>query len=134
MSRQTKILIAASACLLLLYSGIAWAVLRCCHDDTHLSQEAALKVIDPDTPGVHANIDCVAPVYHSEAIAVSSLRSQLERLMLNSAAHLSDCWASPPGYGEWPREAHFRSVFNGTHPSSFVYKTPRYLSLSTLRI
>ncbi len=137
MGKRVKIFIILALALLLLYSGAAWAVLGCCHDETHSYHEAALNSIDqdfPDAHGVDANITCVSPVYHTDSRAVSSLRSQLELLTPDTTPHLKHFWLSPAAYAESARAAWLTSRFGSAHPTSSLLTAPLYLFLSILRI
>ncbi len=136
MSKRGKILIALSASLALLYSGVAWAVLRCCHDDAHSYQEHVLSSLDTEIASraysVDTDIECITPVYHTEAIAVSSLRSQIDPLTPGATSHGKDFFGLPAAYGDWVDHAWVGPV--SQFARFFLVNTPLYLSLSRLRI
>lgn len=138
MSKPGKILIALSASLALLYSGIAWAALRCCHDDGHSHQEHALNGQDAEilsyAYSVDADIECIAPVYHTESIAVSSLRSQIDRLVPGDTSHGRDFWGLPATYDGSMDYIWAGPVSKSPRYAVFLTNSPLYVSLSRLLI
>jgi len=72
MSRRSKTIIAISVSLILLYYGVASAGLSCCHGASHSHEELTAtpthEVASTSQP-VDAEIDCIAPVYHTESLA-----------------------------------------------------------------
>lgn len=129
---KTSIVIVVSC--VLLYYGIAWAVLRCCHDDTRSHQELALYNVDGDIKslpnGVDANIECVNPVYHTEWMTESPSPSRLDRLTPDATPHINDFSTLTTTKGYRASDLYLRAVFDGASP----FDSPRYLSLSILRI
>ena len=137
MSRRSNILIAISASLLLLYSGVASAVLRCCHDETPSYQELGLNRIDVEIAsylyGFDADIECVTPAYHIESRAVSSLRFRFDRLIPGVTDQAGDVWVSTAANGRRVSDTWLGSDFKSP-PSARFLNMPLYLSLSSLRI
>lgn len=130
MGPLTKVFVATSASLLLLYYGVAWAVLRCCHDDTGSHQELVLNNIDKNITSHAYTIECVTPVYHAELIAESPSPSRLDRLMSDTTPHINDFLTLTTAKGYRASNLYLRAVFERPFPSDSL----RYRSFSILRI
>lgn len=133
MHGHAKTGIVISVSLLLLYYGSAWAVLRCCHDDTRVHQELALGNTDGDFQSDLNRIpaiECADPLYHAELMAEFPLPPRLGQFRSDAAPPTNDFFASNSAERHWPSDLHLRAVFE----SSFAFDSPRYLSFSILRI
>jgi hypothetical protein len=129
MGRLSKIFVVTSASLLLLYYGVAWAVLRCCHDDTYSRYEVA-RYITSNPYNVHTNIECSNTVNRTESIAESSSPSRLDRLTPNTTPHVNDFLNLLGAKNQRAGDLYLRAVFE----TPLLIDSPRYLSLSILRI
>lgn len=122
----------------LLYYAVAWAVLRCPHQDDHsvswpsytiasYNAEVSLPISD------EANFNCIGQGYHTEQLAGSAPGSELLRLTHDlppggsTWLTLLDIGRDHAGYISW------EAVFNKGSPSVFLIDLPRYLSLSVFR-
>ena len=77
--------VASLIAIVLVYYSVAWAVLRCFHDEDHAGTETAVSVEGrhqrdfSSSPLDHpeAAIDCMGSSYHTKILAGSSAPSQL---------------------------------------------------------
>ena len=127
-----KISVLAIVSLGLIYYSVAWAVLKCFHDEDQSNQQVVLNN-DQDFHYTSAdpaslNLECVCPDYHTEVIAGSSSASQLDRPLHIAGSPVSQTTAGDRVANTW-----LRAVFEGLS-SPFWGAVHRYLSLSTLRI
>jgi hypothetical protein len=84
-----KTLVVAIVSLTLLYYSVAWAVLRCPHQESHSDHEIALFDGNSPRPVIflaskshgQPSLDCPGPNYHMEWLAGPSASSELLRLM-----------------------------------------------------
>lgn len=124
----------------LLYYSVAWAVLRCSHDEEFLEQEVALQnSADRDlhympSNAASLNLECVCLDYHTELMAGSSSPSQPQRLMPDMTPNIDGFVMFPTGSGYRASDLWLRAVFENLSSPSFSIGLPRYLSLSNLRI
>lgn len=114
----------------LLYYGIAWAVLGCSHDEEDPDREIALV----DGHAVPLSLECVGSDYHTELMAGSSSPSKLHRLKRDIAPDTNGFLTHRTVSGQGAGDVWRRTVFEVLSPLSFPIGLPRYLSLSTLRI
>ena len=128
--------------MLLLYYSVAWAVLRCVHDEDRVVTETSVSVAGLHqsdfltSPLIHpdADIECMGLTYHTETLARPSGLRQLTFLSAditsraNGLLILHDV-AEPATKNLW-RSA----LFDHSSTLLFPTHTPRYLSLSVLRI
>jgi hypothetical protein len=126
----------------LLYYSVAWAVLRCLHDEDRAGTETAVSYA-----GLHqsdfftsplndpkADVDCMGSNYHTETLAGSSSPSQLNILTIDITSHVNG-FLTLHGVAEAATESLSRTaVFNRGFTRTFPTDSPRYLSLSVLRI
>jgi hypothetical protein len=128
--------------LVLLYYSVAWAVLRCFHDEHQINSEVILSDVDRhdkdfflSSPShAHAYLDCMAPDYHTESLAGSSSLSQLQRLTVNITSRLDNTQPWQNIAGEHARDIWLRALFDKISAPIFPFDLPRYLSFSSLRI
>ena len=119
----------------LLYYSVAWAVLRCCHDEDHSSDAAAVSASALHAKNAHlpfsrhaqANLDCLGSNYHTESLAGPSSPTELHRLTSRFASRVTDDLTLPGLAADGSRGIRLSPVIFQTHP-------PRYLSLSVFRI
>ena len=119
--------VAIAVSFVLLYYSVAWAVLRCAHDDS--DYEVALTSGGP----VHLNLECVGPDYHIELIAGSSSPSELDRLMPQVTRHVNDFLTLQARFGDAAIDLWLRAVFDRSRSLGFLVGLPPYLFLSVLR-
>jgi hypothetical protein len=132
--------IALVVSFVLLYYSVAWAVLRCSHDEEFLEQEVALQNnADRDlhympSNAAFLNLECVCPDYHTELMAGGSSPSQLQGSMPDMTSNIDGFVMFPTGSGYRASDSWLRAVFEKLSSPVFPIGLPRYLSLSNLRI
>lgn len=122
--------------LALLYYSVAWAVLRCPHQENHLDQEAALYDINAVEISIlldehQANIDCTGPKYHTESLAGSSAATEILRLTRDFDSQV-DAFPTLPHITRGQLGDVWALFYNGSS-SIILIHLPRYLLLSVLR-
>ena len=139
MMRYLRILFVLTVSFVLLYYSVAWAVLRCSHDEDHSDQEVAqsledtasdLAVLNPDS----TDIECIGQDYHTEFIASSSLSAEVHRLAFHIASGIDAFQILQIRSEHGAGDVWLRAVFKGLSPLNFLIGISPYLSLSTLRI
>jgi hypothetical protein len=128
--------------LVLLYYSVAWAVVRCFHDEHHANSEITLSDVDQHNKGIFlsapsralAYLDCMGPDYHTESLAGSSSLSQMLRLTVNITSRLDNIQPWQNVAGEHARDIRLRAVFDRLSPPTFSRNSSRCLYLSSLRI
>jgi hypothetical protein len=137
-----KTSVVAIVSLVLLYYSVAWAVLRCFHDEHQINSEVILSDVDRhdkdfflSSPShAHAYLDCMGPEYHIESLAESSSLSKLQRLTVNITSHGNEFLRWQNVAEEHATVLWLRALFDRVSPPIWPFQSPRYLSLSTLRI
>jgi hypothetical protein len=136
-----KTSVVAIVSLVLLYYSVAWAVLRCFHDEHQTNSEMTLgaerhdKDFNLSSPSqVHSYLDCAGRDYHTETLAELSSLSQLQRLTVNITSHGNEFLRWQNVAGEHATVLWLRALFDKISPPIWPFQSPRYLSLSTLRI
>jgi len=132
-----RTLVAIAISFVLLYYGIAWAVLRCSHDAKHADHEVALQDLDATYQGFHhasvnavdLDLECVGPNFHTEAMAEASSPPQRDRLTLDITPHVNDFLTLQTATEDPATDIWLRAFFERS-PSLL----PFYLFLSILRI
>lgn len=128
--------------IVLVYYSVAWAVLRCFHDEDHTGTETAVSVEGPHqrhfvpshVKHTKADIDCMGSNYHTETLAGSSTPSQLRTLTANIAPQVTG-FLTLQGSAELAIENLWLwALFDRGSTLPFPTHFPRYLSLSVLRI
>lgn len=137
-----KIFVVSLVSVALLYYSVAWAVLRCSHEEDHGYHQAALynavahatgsSVASPNH--VQAHLDCVAPDYHTESLAGPSSPSQVQRWATHISSHVTDFLTSSSLAEAWAPDLWLSSVFEKAPRLSSLVDSPLYLSLSILRV
>jgi len=143
MNHGLRTFFAALISSVLVYYSVAWAVLRCVHDEDRAGTETAvsysgLQQSDFFTSPLNqakADIDCMGSNYHTETLAGSSVQNQLNILTIDITSHVNG-FLNLYGVAEAATENLWRTaVFD--RGSTFNFPTdspPCYLSLSVLRI
>jgi hypothetical protein len=139
--RRLKIFFATIISTVLVYYSVAWAVLRCFHDEDHSSTDTAVSVA-----GLHqsdfftspldrskADIGCKDWNYHTETLAGSSSPSQLRTLTTN-IMQVTGFLALDDNAEVAIENLWLRALFDRASTLPFPTASPRYLSLSVLRI
>jgi hypothetical protein len=111
----------------LLYYGAAWAVLSCFHEFDHSDRDLAAYEVAPSDHD-HPNLECVGPQYHTEAMAESSSAPRVQRLVPFYDLTLGTAT------GDDASGLRLIAALEKVSLLSLPMSTPRYLSLSTLRI
>jgi hypothetical protein len=125
-----KSLFAMVVAFVLLYYSVAWAVLRCSHDENDSDQEVALFNADP----LHLDFECVGPNFHTEAMLETSSSPQLGRLMPEVTRYMNDFFILQTRPGEAASDVWLRAVFERSPSFAFLIRLPSYLFFSVLRI
>ena len=129
MNHGLRTFFAALISSVLVYYSVAWAVLRCVHDEDRAGTETAVSY-----SGLQQS-DCMGSNYHTETLAGSSVQNQLNILTIDITSHVNG-FLNLYGVAEAATENLWRTaVFD--RGSTFTFPTdspPRYLSLSVLRI
>jgi hypothetical protein len=128
----------AALSLVLLYYNVAWAVLRCPHQESHPDHEVVLYNVGfsieqgslPSSSHGQASLDCTGPKYHTELLAGPSTTSEL-RLARDVASRVSALVALSSLARDTPQEIRLKTLF--IKSPSPIFDLPRYLSLSVLR-
>jgi hypothetical protein len=134
--------IAIAISFVLLYYGIAWAVLRCSHDAEHSDHAVATEDVDATHKDlhdaslnpVHLDLECVGPDFHTEAMAEASSLPQLDRLTLDVTPHVNNFLTLQTATGDAATDIWLRAVFERSRSLAFLIGLPSYLFLSILRI
>jgi hypothetical protein len=127
--------------LVLLYYSVAWAVLRCPHQENHLDHEPALynttsykaEVSSAFPDHDQASLDCTGPSYHTEFLAGAAPGSELLRLTRDVPSRgniLLPLLRTERNQAEYVSR---KAVFDKGFPHNFLIDLPRYLSLSVFR-
>jgi hypothetical protein len=124
-----KTSVVAIVSLVLLYYSVAWAVLRCFHDEHQTNSEMTLSAERHDK-----DFNCAGRDYHTEQLAESSSLSQLQRLTVNITSHGNEFLRWQNVAGEHATVLWLRALFDRVSPPICPFQSPRYLSLSSLRI
>jgi hypothetical protein len=124
-----KRLVVTVVAFVLLYYSIAWAVLRCSHDEDDSDHEVAL--LNGDL--VHLDLECVGPNFHTESMAEASSPPQRDRLMLDITPHGND-FLTLQIRSDAASDVWLRAVFEASPSLAFPIGLPFYLFLSVLRI
>src|SRR5262245_28975595 len=134
--------VAIGISFVLLYYGIAWAVLRCSHDTKHSGYSVAVEDVDTAHQDfhhtsvnlVHLDLECIGPNFHTEAMAEVSSSPQLDRLMPEVTRHVNDFLTLQTRSGDAVSDLWLRAVFERSLWLAFVIGPPSYLFFSILRI
>jgi hypothetical protein len=135
-------IIAIAISFVLLYYGIAWAVLRCSHDAEHSDHAVAMIDVDATHKDLHdaslnpvpLDLECVGPDFHTEAMAEASSPLQLDRLTPDTTPHVNDFLTVRNVTGDAATDIWLRAVFERSRSLAFLICLPSYLFLSILRI
>jgi len=126
----------------LLYYGVAWAVLSCFHEEDKAHDPTVISVPDalggdtylPFPRHAHVNLDCLDSDYHTESLAAPSSSIQLPvriaRLVFHGKGNLTL-------YALTTTQAHrlwLKAVLDRFPSINFLIDLPRYVSFSVLRI
>ena len=140
--QQVKTFLATFLAAMLLYYDAAWAVLRCCHVDEHGSLEETLstddlhgglyRLLSRPSPAP-TQIDCLDFEYHTEILASPASPPQLHRVTAAATPSASD-YLVLRSFSDGHENDGFRHVFTSGSPPVEPTHSPRYLSLSQLRI
>ena len=132
----------AAVSLALLYYNVAWAVLRCPHQENHPDHEVGFYQTGSYLDGVSfpfrsqdpANLDCAGPDYHTELLAGPSTISELLRLTrdVSSRVNLVFVWSNF-ALGEIG-DVRPPVLFDRMSSLTLLFPVPRHLSLSVLRL
>lgn len=128
--------------LVLLYYGVAWAVLRCAHHEVNPDHVVAVHdfsshgavngLASPSVPGVY--LDCTDGDYHLESLAGPSTSSELLRLLGDTAPHTKATLPLPNIVRERDQDLGMKAFVNGVSSPTSATAPPRFLSISVLRL
>jgi hypothetical protein len=140
--RFLKISVASVIAIVLVYYSVAWAVLRCPHAEDHTGSETAVSVADmhqrdfslwpPNHP--RADIECLGSNYHTETLAGSSAPSQMKTLTADVTSRVNEFLTLHGSAETASDDLWLTAPFDRGSASTFPIDSPRYLSLSVLRI
>ena len=133
-----KSTISSFIALVLLYYSVAWAVLRCSHDEDFAHTEAAVSDASVHSTGLPyserqggAHLDCLGSDYHTETLGAFLGPLQERLLSTDIASRVTDL--SIVHSGTENGNLWLRVLFDGFARAHSI-GPPRYLSLSVLRI
>ena len=141
MNHGLRTFFAALISSVLVYYSVAWAVLRCVHDEDRAGTETVVSYSGLQSDfftsplnQAKADIDCMGSNYHTETLAGSSVPNQLNILTIDITSHVNG-FLTLHGVAEAATENLWRTaVFDRGSTFTFPTDSPRYLSLSVLRI
>ena len=120
--------------LVLVYYSVAWAVLRCSHEDDFTNAEV---VSDASTYGARqdgAHLDCMGSEYYTETLAGVSASLEQRVLSTDIASHATDL-SNLHGTGTAENgNLWLSALFDHRSVHSSRIGLPLYLSISVLRI
>jgi hypothetical protein len=128
--------------LVLIYYSVAWAVLRCSHEDDFANAAAAMADASAYSTGSSysfqrqdgAHLDCMGSDYHTEALAGFSASLEQRVLFTDIASRVTDLSnLHDTGTAESDGNLWLSALFDGLVHSSRI-GLPLYLSISVLRI
>lgn len=141
-NRPLKMFLVSLVSFVLLYYSVAWAVLRCFHDEDHSvhgvvvqdARPSGQAVMLPSTDSSHGAIDCIGLGYHVESLAAPAAPVQFERF-----AAESNLVPKRFLYGQNARAGmavalEFRHSFQRQSTLAQFSHLPLYLSLAVLRL
>lgn len=139
--RLLQTLFAPLLSVLLLYYSVAWVVLRCFDHEDETGTQTVIS-----TDGLHqadfrpshiehpdADIACMGSNYHTETLAGSSSPSQL-RTLTSNITQVTRFLALEGNADVALENLWLRALFYRASTLPFPTASPRYLSLSVLRI
>jgi len=133
-----KSTISSFIALVLVYYSVAWAVLRCSHDEDFAHTEAAVSDASVHSTGLPyserqggAHLDCLGSDYHTETLGAFLGPLQERLLSTDIASRVTDL--SIVHSGTENGNLWLRVLFDGFARAHSI-GPPRYLSLSVLRI
>jgi hypothetical protein len=137
-----RAVLAIAISFVLLYYGIAWAVLRCSHDAKHAGHEVALQDLDATHQRFHhasvnavdLDLECVGPDVHTETMAETSSSPQLDQLVPEVTRHMNAFLTLQSRLADAATGVGLRTVFERLRSLVFLIGLPSYLFLSILRI
>src|SRR5262245_53992536 len=125
-----KISVVAIVSLVLLYYSVAWAVLRCPHEEVRSEHMLALQNTAVDTPQhpmhSHTALDCPKPNYHMESLAGPAAGSELIRLTRDVPSHANISLALSGVERDRAEYISLKAVFDKSSPPNFLIDLPRY--------
>ena len=119
----------AAVSLALLYYSVAWAVLRCPHQESHQGHEF---VVYEAPSHRQVNLDCAGPEYHTEWLAGPSTTSELLRHTRDVASHVNVLFGLSSLALDQVGDVWLMILPDKVSVTS-PFGLPRYLSLSVLR-
>jgi hypothetical protein len=136
-----KTSISSFIALVLVYYSVAWAVLRCSHDEDFANTAEAVSDASVRIAGSSyslqsqdgAHLDCMGSDYHTETLAGSSASLQQRLLCTEIGSRVTDLSTFQNTGTAESGNLWLRALFDGSavaHP----IRLRRYLSLSVLRI
>jgi hypothetical protein len=121
--------IVAAVCCVLVYYSIAWAVLRCSHEEDASDYQTEIH----DRGVNHMDFECLRPDYHTETMA-GPTPSELNRFIAEATPHLNDVLVLRNVSPNRDSNLWLRAAFETASLFNFSVPLPRYLALSVLRI
>lgn len=135
--RFSKTTVLTAVSLALFYYNVAWAVLRCPHQENH-DHEIVIYDLSSSTGQLSfsasshpMNLDCMGPKYHTEFLAGPSSTSELLRLT-RDVSH-GNVFVVLSSLASSRIENESVTLADKVSPAALPYDLPRYLWLSVLR-
>ena len=124
----------------LIYYSVAWAILRCNHDDASMDLAIVTEVNNSQVlahghitlPGESESIDCMDFDYHAEFLGAPTAPPQVHRSLLSPGLHHYDLVPSVNLYHAHGVDSR-ANVTRGSPGVEFI-DAPLYLFISSLRI
>jgi hypothetical protein len=137
--RGLKIFIIALITGVLVHYSVAWAVLECFHTEDENVTETAVSIAGPYhafvTPNhLKTNIQCIGSEYRIEPLASASVPNQPSGAPGNISSHVNGLSVLYDGMETAKADLWLFALFKRVSTLTFPISSPRYLSLSVLRI
>jgi hypothetical protein len=135
--RQLKELTVIALSVVFVYYGVAWAVLKCFHEDASspigaYSLDTEVGFLEPE----HAptNLECLGGTYRTESMAASSSTVRVFDRSAQSASNFNGFLTLQLATANLASDLWLRFVFERAVTSFVPIRLPRHLSLSVFRI
>ena len=127
-----KASVAATISLALLYYSVAWAVLRCPHQEVYEGHGIGVHELVPSDRQV--NFDCAGPEYHTEILAGPAASSEVLRSARELASH-ANVFSDSTGFALNPiHDVWLLALSHRASSAPSLSDPPRYLLLSVFRL
>ena len=137
--RGLKIFLIALITSVLVHYSVAWAVLECFHGEDGDETVATVSIAEPHSAfttqnHLKTNIQCIGSKYHIEPLASASVPNQPSGAPGNISSHVNGLSVLYDGMETAKADLWLFALFERVSTLTFPISSPRYLSLSVLRI